>query len=92
VVFFINLAPDICPGEDRFYDGGMIGFSEALLEVMADGAPAVSSAPAFLHYRPSQMPAASAHSFGNANRVKAETLFTYLRDHVPAIAPAPPRR
>lgn len=92
VVFFINLAPDTCPGEDRFYDGGMIGFDNALLEVMGNGAPAVSSAPAFLHYRPSQMPAASAHAFGNANRVKAETLFNYLRDHVPAIASATARR
>lgn len=87
IVVFVNLAPDICQGEDRFYDGGMLGFDDALLEVVNGYLPAVSSARAFLHYRPSQMPAASAHAFGNANRVKADALFTFLRDRLHAAAP-----
>lgn len=42
----------------------------------------VSSWHEFLYYRPSQMPAASGHSLGNANLVKAKALFDFLRDRV----------
>jgi hypothetical protein len=82
IVFFVNLAPEICPGEDRFYDAGMLAFDQAIIDVLGDGTPAFSAARAFLHYRPSQMPGASAHAFGNANRVKADVLFAGLRDGV----------
>ena len=79
VMFFINMAPDICPNEDRFHDGGALDDDEALAEILGDGAPVASSTRAFLRYRPSQMPGANNHSFGNANRVKADALFEFLR-------------
>lgn len=82
VMFFINMAPDICSYEDRFYDGGSLDDEEALREVLGDGTPVVSSTRAFLHYRPSKMPGASGHSFGNSNRVKADVLFDFLRSNV----------
>ena len=50
-----------------------------LLEVLGDGTPAVSSLRRYLHHRPSQMPGAGGHSVGNANRVKADVLFEFLR-------------
>ena len=56
------------------------------MRVMADGTPAVSVHDALLRRRPSQMPGWNGHSFGNTNVVKAETLFTYLRDAVLAKA------
>jgi hypothetical protein len=83
VMFFLNMAPPPCIEYDRFYRGqGTLEFSDDLLRILGDGTPAVSTARAFLHYRPSQMPAASGHSIGNSNRVKADVLFEYLRDHV----------
>jgi hypothetical protein len=89
VVFFINMAPGVCVEEDRFYDNGILDDDDALLEVLGDETPAVSSTRPFLHYRPSQMPAASGHAVGNANAVKADVLFRYLRDRVlPARVPA----
>jgi hypothetical protein len=42
----------------------------------------VSCYDAFLHMRPSQMPNASAHAIGNANVVKAEVLFEFVRNQV----------
>lgn len=47
------------------------------------GTPVASTTRAFLHYRPSQMPGASGHSWGNANRVKADALFAYLKALLP---------
>ena len=88
VVFFANLAPFACSGADRFVDHGTVADSDAIIEVLGQGTPAVSSLPEFLHYRPSQMPAAAGHSIGNANLVKAKVLFEYLRDRVlPQILP-----
>lgn len=79
VMFFINMAPDICAREDRFHNGGSLDDDDALREILGDGAPVASSTRAFLRYRPSQMPGANNHSFGNANRVKADALFDFLR-------------
>lgn len=94
VMFFVNMAPNICEGQDRFYNGGALQDDDAILDVLGDGTPAVSSTRAFLHHRPSQMPLASGHSLGNANRVKADVLFAYLSTRVlpPLLASeAPPR-
>lgn len=78
VVFFINMAPNECPGHDRFSAGDAAGDEAVLRNVLGDGTPVVSSLQAFLPYRPSQMPGASGHSIGNANRVKADALFDFL--------------
>jgi hypothetical protein len=85
VMFLINDAPATCgttPEEDFFYDGGTRAIDRFYLRVMGDGTPAVSTYDAFLHVRPSQMPAARAHAIGNANSVKAEVLFQFLRTEV----------
>jgi hypothetical protein len=88
IVFFVNMAPLVCRAADRFFDGGRLADDAALLEVLGRDTPAVSSTRAFLQYRPSQMPAAGDHAFGNANAVKADVLFRYLRDRVlPPIVP-----
>jgi len=89
-MFFVNMAPRECRESDRYFDHGTVADSEAVLEVLGRGTPAVSSLPALLHYRPSQMPGAPAHSLGNANLVKAHALFEYLRDTVlpPLVPPA----
>ena len=89
IVFFANMAPFVCGGADRFIDQGTVADSDAVIAVLGAGTPAVSSLPEFMHYRPSQMPAAAGHSLGNANLVKAKVLFEYLRDKVlPAMVPA----
>ena len=91
IVFFINLAPQVCPDADRFYDGGVMEDDEVLHQLLGNGTPVVSSTRAYLHYRPSQMPGASGHSIGNANRVKADALFAFLRASVlPPLLPAAP--
>ena len=91
IVFFANMAPTKCLTEDRFHDAGSLADDAAVLDVLGQGTPAVSTTRAFLHYRPSQMPAASGHSLGNANRVKADVLFEFLRDHtLPALVPSAP--
>jgi lysophospholipase L1-like esterase len=82
IMFFINMAPRICPDSDRYQDGGSLSDDEALTHILGAGTPVASSTRAFLHYRPSQMPAASGHSLGNANRVKADALFDVLRAQV----------
>jgi len=93
LLFFVNMAPKICPGADRFYDAGALSESDALLDVLGDGVPAVSSAREFLHDRPSQMPAAGGHSVGNANVVKADVLFRVLSDRMlPSLPGRPPSR
>jgi hypothetical protein len=89
IVFFVNDVPPICPDGDVFYDGGSSAIDAFYLRMLGDGTPAVSCYRAFLHVRPSQMPNASAHAIGNANVVKAEVLFEYLRDRVlPPHAPS----
>jgi hypothetical protein len=91
IAFFVNMAPQACPHADRFYDGGSFEDDELLRQLLGKGTPVVSSTLAFLHYRPSQMPGASGHAIGNANRVKADTLFTFLKANVlpPLLPPAP---
>jgi lysophospholipase L1-like esterase len=89
IVFFINMAPNECTGADRFVDFGTGRDNDALLEVLGRGTPAVSAWREFLYYRPSQMPAAAGHSLGNANLVKAQVLFDFLRGSVlPPLVPA----
>jgi hypothetical protein len=88
VMYFVNMAPKACGGVDRFYDAGQIADEQALLEVLGAGTPAIGTAREFLHYRPSQMPAAGGHAVGNANQVKADVLFGYLSTHVlPPLVP-----
>lgn len=82
LMFFINMAPRPCGDLDRFYDDGTLADEAVLLEVLGEGVPAVSAAREFLHYRPSQMPAAGGHALGNPNRVKADVLFRYLSTQV----------
>lgn len=89
IVFFVNMAPIPCLGDDRFFDGGRLADDAALLEVLGDSTPVVSSTRAFLQYRPSQMPAAGDHAIGNSNRVKADALFEYLQQRIlPPLVPA----
>jgi hypothetical protein len=78
IAFFINMAPNECPGEDRFYAGDAVEDEAALRRILGDGTPVGSSMRAYLPYHPSQMPGASAHSYGNANRVKADALFELI--------------
>jgi hypothetical protein len=78
LVFFINMAPNECPGEDHYYAGDAAEDEAALRRILGDGTPVGGSLHAFLPYRPSQMPGASGHSIGNANRVKADALFELL--------------
>ena len=88
--FFINHVPPVCPDGDVFYDGGAKRLDRFYLDMMSDGTPAVSSFDAFLRVRPSQMPDAREHAIGNANLVKAEVLFAFLRDRLlPGRLPAP---
>ena len=72
------MAPNVCPGEDRFVDAGAFEDEAAVRAILGQGTPVGSSVRAFLPYRPSQMPGASGHSTGNANRVKADSLFEML--------------
>jgi hypothetical protein len=89
IVFFLNIVPPVCPDGDVFYDGGTAAINAFYLKVFSDGAPAVSCYDAFRRVRPSQMPLAAGHAIGNSNAVKAEVLFTFLRDHVlPPLVPA----
>jgi hypothetical protein len=82
VMFFINMAPNECAAADRFFDNGNGTDNATLLEILGRGTPVVSSWHEFLYYRPSQMPGASSHSLGNANVVKAQALFAFLRERV----------
>jgi hypothetical protein len=79
----------VCQADDRFYDGGSLEFDEVLRGVLGQGVPVVSTVRAFLNHRPSQMPGASAHAVGNANRVKADVLFEFLQQRIlPGLLPA----
>lgn len=91
IVFFINMAPQECAGADRFVDLGSGADDAALQDVLGRDTPVVSSWREFLYYRPSQMPAASGHSLGNANLVKARAIFDFLRDGLlPSLVTPPP--
>jgi GDSL-like Lipase/Acylhydrolase family len=80
IVFFINMAPDICVAvnEDLFDTRGSAAENAYFLRVLGDGTPVVSSHDAFAQYRPSQVPQAGGHSLANANLVKAQVLFAHL--------------
>jgi hypothetical protein len=82
VAFFINMAPNQCFDQDRFFDGGALEDDAALRAILGQGTPVGSSVRGYLPYRPSQMPGASGHSFGNANVVKADALFELLTTDV----------
>jgi len=84
IMFFVNNAPPSCtvvePAADFFYDGGSSLFDGLYLRILGEGTPAVSAYDAFLHTKPSQMPNAAGHSIGNANVIKADVLFGFLRE------------
>ena len=82
IVFFANDVPPVCPDGDVFYDGGTKAIDEFYTRILGNGTPVVSSYDSFMHVRPSQMPNARAHALGNANVVKADLLFGFLRDVV----------
>ena len=91
MMFFINMAPKICGGQDRFFDSGALADDDLLIEILGAGTPVASSTREFMHRRPSQMPGAGGHAIGNANKVKADVLFAFLRANVlPALLPATP--
>jgi hypothetical protein len=88
IVFFANVVPFQCPGKDVYTDGGSSALNEFYMHYLSDGTPAVSIYDAFRRLRPSQMPFAEGHALGNANVVKADVLFQYLRDVVlPPLVP-----
>ena len=90
IVFFVNDAPAICGTEtesDFFYDGGSAAEDRFYMQVLGTDFPAASTYDAFMHTKPSQMPGAGGHSLGNANAVKAEVLFEFLRTQVPSAHP-----
>jgi len=80
IAFFVNMAPEVCQASDRFFDGGSLAFNDVITGVLGKDVPVTSSIRAYLPLRPSQMPGASGHSVGNANRVKADVLFDFLRE------------
>lgn len=80
--FFLNMEPDHCPIADRYAEGPVLEDEAALTAIMNVGTPVRGTARAYLHYRPSQMPGAGGHSVGNANRVKADVLFEFVRDEL----------
>lgn len=83
IAVFVNDAPAICRVDDIFDTRGTEERDRFFLAAFASaGLPAVSSHDAFLRYRPSQMPNAGTHSVGNSNVVKADVLFSFLRDRV----------
>ena len=84
IVFFLNIAPPVCPeiGADRFDDGGTGAFNEFFLKVFSEGTPTVSTYDELRHRRPTQMPNSCCHAIGNTNMVKAGLLFEFLRDRV----------
>jgi len=87
ITFFLNVPPPQCPDTDAmFYDDDGYGLNALFMRVFADGTATVSAHDALLHTRPSQMPGWGGHSLGNTNVVKADALFTYLRDRVLATA------
>ncbi len=88
IAFFVNAAPADCVGQDAFDDSGTKGLDDYILMLLGQGTAAVSSHDAFLRFKPSTMPRANGHSIGNANDVKADVLFRFLRDRVLTPLPA----
>ena len=82
IAFFVNLAPRSCQAVDIYDPRSTRDLNEFLLRVLSDGTPAVSVHDAFARYRPSDMPMAGGHSIGNANAVKADVLFEFLRQYL----------
>ena len=82
IAFFVNAAPADCIGQDAFDDSVTKGLDDYLLGLLGQGTPAVSSHDAFRRFKPSAMPRANGHSIGNANDVKADVLFMFMRDRV----------
>lgn len=89
IMFFANVAPLECRDKDVFFDGGSAALNRFYMNFLGAGTPAVSAYDAFRRLRPSQMPSASGHALGNANAVKADVLFRFLREHVIARLPRP---
>lgn len=87
IMFFLNLVPPVCPDGDFFYDGKSIEHEYFVKLFSESGTPTVSAYPAFLRVRPSQMPRAEAHAIGNANQLKADTLFESLQGRLAAELP-----
>jgi lysophospholipase L1-like esterase len=87
LVFFLNLIPPVCPDGDMFYDGGSAATNDFFVRIFSEGAPAVSVYDELRHRRPSQMPNACCHAIGNTNLVKADVLFGFLRERLPATIP-----
>ena len=65
-----------------FYEAGTKYVNEFYVRIFSEVGPTVSTHDAFLHVRPSQMPSAEGHAFGNANALKTDVLFQYLQTHV----------
>ena len=79
IVFFLNLVPPFCPGDDFFYDARPREH-EFFYKLFSDGVPTVSAYREFLLVKPSEMPQAEAHAIGNSNLLKAEILLKGLRE------------
>jgi hypothetical protein len=83
LMFFVSTAPNACSSNDSFYDGGNRAWNDYFVRQLSrTGVPTLSTYDAFARYRPSQMPQAEAHALGNANRLKADLLFEFLRERV----------
>jgi hypothetical protein len=82
LMFFVSTAPDICKAVDLYFDAGARLWNDFFVRELAQGVPTVSTYDALARYRPSQMPGAHSHGLGNVNRLKADLLFRFLRDHV----------
>jgi hypothetical protein len=82
LVFFLNMAPPVCPDHDTFYDGGSAAINAFFMKTFGEGVPVVSVYDELRHRRPSQMPNSCCHAIGNTNLVKAEVLFDFLRDRI----------
>ncbi len=82
IAFLINLAPRVCQTRDMFDPRSTNDLNAHILRILSDGTPAASTHDAFTRYRPSEMPQAGGHSLGNANAVKADVLFDFLRDRL----------
>jgi hypothetical protein len=87
IVFFANVAPRECASKDVFVDAGSAALNDFYMSFLSNGTPTVSTYDAFRRLRPSQMPNAAGHALGNANAVKADVLFRFLRDRVLASSP-----
>jgi hypothetical protein len=79
MLFFVNMAPNLCRSDDIFYDGNMRPLHDFFVDVLkSTGVPVISSYESFSHYRPSQVPLANGHSLGNSNWLKASLLFDFV--------------